>query len=235
MPNRVDVNDADPVDHRVRRALRARASGSSPRGTQTLAKGPGQYVRGVAPKYLRARQGRARLGRRRQRVPRLQHGASARSSLGYAYPAVDDAIRAQLDDGITFSLMHPLEVEVAELVRDVVPGAETVRFSKTGCDVTTAAVRLARAFTGREQGALLRLPRLARLVHRGHRPRPRASRADVADLTYTFEYNDLDVASRDALDDDTACVILEPTSSRRRSDGFLEELQRALRRDAARC
>ena len=69
--------------------------------------------------------------------------------------------------------MHPLEVEVAELVREVVPGAESVRFSKTGADVTSAAVRLARAFTGREQGALLRLPRLARLVHRGHRPQPR--------------------------------------------------------------
>ena len=52
-----------------------------------------------------------------------------------------------------------------------------VRFSKTGADVTSAAVRLARAFTGRVQGAVLRLPRLARLVHRHHRPpRGRARR-----------------------------------------------------------
>jgi glutamate-1-semialdehyde aminotransferase len=64
-------------------------------------------------------------------------------SLGYCYPAVDDAIREQLRDGITFSLMHPLEVEVAELVREVVPGAQSVRYSKTGADVTSAAVRLA--------------------------------------------------------------------------------------------
>ena len=70
-------------------------------------------------------------------------------SLGYAYPAVDDAIRAQLKDGITFTLMHPLEVEVAELLSHAIPGAEMVRFSKTGCDITSAAIRLARAFTGR--------------------------------------------------------------------------------------
>src|SRR5204862_3458126 len=72
-------------------------------------------------------------------------------SLGYAYGPVDRAIREQLAQGITFSLMHPLEVEVAELVRSIVPGAESVRSSKTGCDVTTAAVRLARAFTKREK------------------------------------------------------------------------------------
>ena len=71
--------------------------------------------------------------------------------LGYAHPVVDAAIRAQLDDGITFTLMHPLEVEVAELLSVVVPGAECVRFSKTGADVTSAAVRLARAFTGRDK------------------------------------------------------------------------------------
>ena len=71
--------------------------------------------------------------------------------LGYAEPSVDRAIRAQLDDGITFSLMHPLEVEVAETIRTLVPGADMVRFSKTGADVTSAAVRLARAFTRRER------------------------------------------------------------------------------------
>ena len=86
--------------------------------------------------------------------------------LGYADPVVDDAIRAQLDDGITFSLMHPLEVEVAELLRELVPGAESVRFSKTGCDVTSAAVRAGARLHRPRQGALLRLPRLARLVHR---------------------------------------------------------------------
>src|SRR5690606_37859574 len=72
-------------------------------------------------------------------------------SLGYGYPAVDEAIRRQLEDGIAFSLIHPLEVEVAELVREVIPGAESVRYAKAGAEVTSAAVRLSRAFTGRDK------------------------------------------------------------------------------------
>ena len=95
--------------------------------------------------------------------------------LGYAYPAVDEAICTQLEHGITFSLMHPLEVEVAELVRELVPGAERVRFGKTGAEATSAAVRLARAYT-RPRGALLRLPRVARLVRRRSPNGPSASR-----------------------------------------------------------
>ena len=72
-------------------------------------------------------------------------------SLGYSYDKVDEAIKKQLNDGITFSLMHPLEVEVAELIHEVVPNAESVRYSKTGADVTSAAIRVARAFTGRNK------------------------------------------------------------------------------------
>jgi 4-aminobutyrate aminotransferase-like enzyme len=111
-------------------------------------------------------------------------------SLGYADPVIDEAIRTQLADGITFSLMHPLEVEVAELVRDVVPHAESVRYSKTGCDATTAAVRVARAFTGREKV-------LCCGYHGWHdwyiavTDRNRGIPASTQDLTFTFQYNDV--------------------------------------------
>src|SRR5208282_4323183 len=105
-------------------------------------KGSGQWIKGVAPKYLARGKGSHVWDVDGNEFIDLHMGVGP-LSLGYAYPAVDDAIRAQLEDGITFSLMHPLEVEVAELVRDVVPGAESVRYSKTGCDATTAAVRLA--------------------------------------------------------------------------------------------
>ena len=76
-------------------------------------------------------------------------------------------------DGITFSLMHPLEVEVAELVREVVPGAE-MRALRQDRLRRHQRRRPPRASRDRaRQGALLRLPRLARLVHRLHRPRGR--------------------------------------------------------------
>jgi glutamate-1-semialdehyde aminotransferase len=200
----------------------ARAQGLIPALTQTLAKGPGQYVRGVAPKYLKRGRG-ARVWDVDGNEYLDFQMAIGPLSLGYCWPAVDAAIRAQLDDGITFSLMHPLEVEVAELVRELVPGAESVRFSKTGCDVTSAAVRLARAFTGRE-----------RVVCCGYHgwhdwhiavtDRNAGIPQAVAELTCTFAYNDLQSLA-DAVDDQTACVILEPQVFEAPRDGFLRELR----------
>ena len=71
--------------------------------------------------------------------------------LGYRDPDVDAAVRQQLGAGISFSLSTELETELAETLCRIIPCAEAVRFGKTGTDVTTAAVRLARAHTGRDR------------------------------------------------------------------------------------
>lgn len=71
-------------------------------------------------------------------------------TLGYRFPAVDDAIREQLARGIVFSHPHRLECEVAEALTEVIPCAQQVRFLKTGGEACAACFRLARAFTGRE-------------------------------------------------------------------------------------
>lgn len=71
-------------------------------------------------------------------------------TLGYAFPHVNDAIRAQLDDGIVYGHPHPLECEVAELLASLIPCAEKVRFLKTGGEAIAACIRLARAYTKRE-------------------------------------------------------------------------------------
>src|SRR5262249_59307520 len=105
----------------------ARAAGLIPGFTQTLAKGPGQYVAGVAPKYLQRGKGSHVWDVDGNEFIDFNMGFGP-LSLGYAYETVDRAIRAQLEDGITFSMMHPLEVEVAELVRDPVPNADMVPF-----------------------------------------------------------------------------------------------------------
>lgn len=70
--------------------------------------------------------------------------------LGHCHPVVEAAIRRQLAEGILLSLTHPLEIEVAEAIRSMVPCAEGVAFGKNGSDVLALAVRIARAFTGRE-------------------------------------------------------------------------------------
>lgn len=71
-------------------------------------------------------------------------------TLGYCYPAVDEAIAAQLRKGIVWGLLSPLEVECAELMIEMVPCCEQVRFLKGGSEVTSAAARIARAYTGKE-------------------------------------------------------------------------------------
>lgn len=71
-------------------------------------------------------------------------------TLGYCYDAVDEAIREQLAKGIIWGLLSPLEVECAERMIEMVPCCEMVRFLKGGSEVTTAAARIARAFTKKE-------------------------------------------------------------------------------------
>ena len=71
--------------------------------------------------------------------------------LGYRDPEVDGAIRRQLSSGISFTLATELEAKLSELLCRLIPCCEAVRFGKSGTDVTTAAIRLARAHTGRDR------------------------------------------------------------------------------------
>lgn len=118
--------------------------------TQTLAKGPGQFMKGVAPKYLKRGKDAHVWDVDGNEFIDYNMGIGP-ISLGYCYDKVDQAIINQLKDGITFSLMHELEVELSELVHEIIPNAESIRISKTGADVCSAAVRVARAFTGRSK------------------------------------------------------------------------------------
>src|SRR6516164_1966023 len=130
MANEVRFNENDPPIVESERWL-ARARDLVPAATQTLAKGPGQYVRGVAPVFADRAKGSHLWDVDGNEYVDWQMGIGP-LVLGYGNDAVDEAIRQQLARGITFSLVHPLEVEVAEMVRDLVPNAEMVRFSKTG-------------------------------------------------------------------------------------------------------
>ncbi|HXW96928.1 MAG TPA: aminotransferase class III-fold pyridoxal phosphate-dependent enzyme, partial [Gemmatimonadales bacterium] len=121
----------------------------------------------------------------------------------------------------------PLEVELAEQLRALLPGAESVRFSKTGADVTSAAIRLARAYTGRSRV-------LCCGYHGWHdwyiavTDRHRGIPEATAELSHTFGYNDLP-SFDEALDGDVAAVILEPVTFEEPQGGFLEYLRERCR------
>ena len=222
MPNKVAFNDNYPVIDKSDDLYKI-ALDLIPATTQTLAKGPQQNVKGIAPKYLEKGKGSHVWDVDGNEYIDFNMGIGP-LSLGYAYPKVDNAIKRQLENGITFSLMHPLEVEVAKLINEVIPNAESIRFSKTGADVTTAAIRVARAYTGREKV-------LCCGYHGWHDWYISVTDKDngipkaINDLTFTINYNDIQ-SVKDSIDSDIAAIILEPFVFEPPKDNFLHELRK---------
>ncbi len=221
MANTVQLNQDFPSIQNSAELYR-RAEKIIPAGTQTLAKGVTQYVRGIAPMYLQRGKGSHVWDVDGNEY--LDYSmAVGPLSLGYCNEEVDQAIVDQLRSGIVFSMPHPLEVEVAELIQSCVPNAEMVRFSKTGADVTTAAVRVARAVTGRSTV-------LCCGYHGWHdwsiatTDRNAGIPPEVRELSYTFEYNKLDTLYA-ALDGDVAAVIIEPVVYQEPERQFLQRLR----------
>ena len=220
MQNKLTENKFPTIDNSNK--LYKKALDLIPSTTQTLAKGPQQNVNGVAPKYLQKGKGSHVWDVDGNEYIDLNM-AIGPLSLGYGYPKVDDAIKNQLEDGITFSLMHPLEVEVAELINKVVPNAESIRYSKTGADVTSAAIRVARAYTGREKI-------LCCGYHGWHdwfisvTDKNRGIPESIKDLTFTVNYNDIE-SVKESIDSDIAAIILEPFVFEAPKNNFLHALR----------
>ena len=127
--------------------LLKRAKKTIPALSQTFSKAPYSYVEGVYPTYLSHGKG--------SHVFDVDNNeyidyvlALGPITLGYQYKRVDDAIKKQLKQGISFSIAHSSEVELSEEIKSIIPGTDMVRFSKTGSDAGTGAVRAARAYTG---------------------------------------------------------------------------------------
>ena len=120
-----------------------------PRGTQTLSKCPDQFVDGVYPKFIKKSKGAYVKGLNNKWYLDYMCGLGP-IILGYNHKRTNKAIMSELKKGIIHSLPTLLEQELAELICEVVPCAEQVRFAKNGTDADLAAVRIARSYTGRE-------------------------------------------------------------------------------------
>jgi len=129
--------------------LYAEAVELMPGASQTMSKRPTAFAMGAMPIYIQRGEGCYVWDVDGNRYIDFI-SALGPITLGYCYPAVDEAVRRQLDDGMIFSMMSPLEVEAAKAIVDMVPCAEMVRFVKTGAESTAAAARIARAYTGKE-------------------------------------------------------------------------------------
>jgi glutamate-1-semialdehyde aminotransferase len=118
-------------------------------GSQTNSKRPSAYAEGAYPIYVERSQGCRVWDVDGNEFIDYVLGLGP-ITLGYCYPAVDQAIAEQLSKGIIWGLMSPLEVECAERMIEMVPCCEQVRYLKGGSEVTSAAARIARAYTGKE-------------------------------------------------------------------------------------
>jgi glutamate-1-semialdehyde 2,1-aminomutase len=204
-----------------------RAGRIIPGGAHTYSKGPDQFPANAPQAFVRGKGSRVWDADGNEYV---DWGMGINNVLvGHAEDAIDRAACDALRQGQNFSRPTLREVEVAEQLAHLVDGVDMVKFCKNGSDANTAALRLARAVTGRTLIAFDRAaPFLA--IHDwfiGHTPVDAGVPAEARSLTAPFTYNDLASAARlfDEHPDGIAAVILEPCRDRRPAAGFLEGLR----------
>ncbi len=216
-------------------ALKKRSHALIPGGAHTYAKGDDQYPE-LAPGFLEKGKGCRAWDLDGNEY--IEYGMGLRSvTLGHAYEPVAEAACRQLRTGINFNRPSSIEVECAEKLLSLIDGADMAKFAKNGSDVTTAALKLARAFTGRDLVAICQ-------------DHPFFSTDDwfigttemsagipqaIQDMTLKFRYNDLQ--SVEALfaqyPDRIACLFLEAERLDPPRDDFLKKLQAFCRKNGA--
>jgi len=206
--------------------LLKRALKTIPLGSQTFSKSITQFPQGVSPLFITHGQ-----GSRVWDVDGNEYvdfmNALLSVSLGYNDIDVTNAVKRQLDNGVSFSLPHPLEMEVAEMLVEMIPCAEMVRFGKNGTDATSAAIRLARAYTGREHVVVCGYHGWQDW-YIGSTSRHLGVPTAVRELTHSFSYNDLASLQKlfNELPKKIAAVIMEPMNVVWPEEGFLEKVKR---------
>lgn len=197
-----------------------------PLGSQTFSKSRTQYPVGISPLFMQKAKGCHTWDIDGNRYIDLV-SSLASVTLGYQNPVVNSAVRKQLRKGTIFSLPGKLEYDVAEKLVDLVPSAESVRFGKNGSDATSAAIRIARAFTGRKIVAVCGYHGWQDWFI-GSTSRNKGVPKEISDLTKTFSFNDLVSLNQIFMSHpgNVAAVILEPMNSTWPIENFLSEIRR---------
>lgn len=226
----------DPQDpYRGSRSLQEKAHSLIPGGSHTYAKGDDQYPF-LSPPFLS--RGRGCRVWDTEGNEYVEYGMGLRSvTLGHAFPEVTRAVEAALKLGSNFTRPAPIEVECAEELLGLLRGADMVKFAKNGSDTTTGAVKLARAFTGRDVIAICSDHPFFSVDDWfiGATAMPAGIPVSCRELTVGFPYNDLD-SVRTLFERNPgriAGVILEPATSVEPAPGYLRGLQEICREHGA--
>ena len=205
-----------------------------PSAAQTLSKNPAQFVIGVTPVaitkakgcYLWDIEGHKYLDTILALGPMI---------FGYGNERIDKAVKEQIDRGTIFSLPSEKELELAKLLREVVPCAEMSRFLLDGNDATSGAVRLARHITGRDH--------VAKCGYHGYQDWSICTKAGrnagvpeiLKSMTHDFVYNDPASLEKifEQYPQQIAAVILEPVSAEKPTNDFLNKVKEIAHKNGA--
>lgn len=216
-------------------ALRERLHRAIPGGAHTYSRGDDQFP-AIAPPLLERGRGAHVWDTRGTRY--LDYGMALRAvTLGYADPRVNAAAAAEMDKGVNLTRASLTELRAAEALIDLVPSIEMVKFGKNGSNVTTAAVKIARAYTGRRYVCIPRQHPFFSFDDWfiGTTAIKRGVLDARADGTLVFDYNDLASlqAHFDAYPGQIAAVMLEPATALVPKDDFLQRVQQLCRATGA--
>lgn len=192
----------------------------SPLAAQTFSKSYRYFCQGIAPSYMDHGEGCYIYDVDGNKFIDYMC-ALGPITVGYNEPSINEAVIKQVNKFASGSLQSELEVELAEKLCQIVPCAEMVRFVKNGGDATTAAIRLARAYTGRDivlMSGYHGMHDWSIGASENHKGVPKA----VRELTMNFTYNDLNDLEDKLKKHEVAAVILEPIQSNGPQDGFLQ-------------
>ena len=207
-------------------ALRKKVHDTIPGGAHTYAKGDDQYPE-RSPGFIERGKGCHIWDVDGNEF--IEYGMGLRAvTLGHAYPSVIEAAYRQMQLGNNFNRPAPIELECAQMLQSLVPSAEMVKFAKDGSTVLTAALKLARAYTGRDLVAICSNSPffsyndwfIGTTAMDGG-----VSRVEV-ELTVKFNYNDIDSLQKlfEQYPNRIAMVLLEPARTEEPTDGFLQKV-----------
>ncbi|MGE5314900.1 MAG: glutamate-1-semialdehyde 2,1-aminomutase [Acidobacteriota bacterium] len=206
-----------------------------PGGSHTYAKGDDQYPEFMPP-YITHGKGCHVWDADGNEF--IEYGMGLRAvTLGHAYQPVIEAAVAQMLKGSNYARPGVIELEAAEEFLSLIPGAEMVKFAKNGSDANNGAVKLARAWTGRDLVAVCGDQPFFSVDDwfMGTTAMDAGIPESVKCLTLKFRYNDIESARMMFAKHPKkiACVILEAEKERPPLNNFLQELQALCRQEGA--
>lgn len=233
----------------IKRSLElwAEAEKLIPGGSQLISRRPQMFAFGVTPIFAERAEGAYFWDVDGNRYLDMTMSVGA-VLLGYCDSDVEKAVDEQQRKSTIFSILHPVEIEMAKLLTEIIPCGEMVRFGKSGGEANAVAVRIARAFTGRDKVAFCGYhgwhdwylsANLAGPTSLDSHLLPGVNARGIPKVllgtSLPFEYNNIDSLKKIFEENrgEIACVIMEASRIQLPGEGFLQQIRNITRENGS--